>query len=206
MAGESGRVVDTVAAVDVHRHRKPVGGGGLPDRLEHRLAVRLPGLHRDADLHQLGVSGKTFDLGDRAFRVFRVDPDGAAEAVGGVRFEPAIQQPVVDGGADPAVKQIVGNVAAGQRVQNRVVDTGIVEKVPGNGLAVGAGIVLAVQVLAVVSAGCLIPLLLDVGDGPQFVGGGQVAPDFGVIAEVRLNIRVDDHAVRNTFPSSTSTS
>ena len=81
MTGERRRIVDTVAAVDVDGHRKPVRGGGLPDRLEHRFAVGLPGLHRNADLHQLGMCGKTLDLGDRTLGVLGVDPDGAAEPI-----------------------------------------------------------------------------------------------------------------------------
>ena len=121
--GEGGRIVDAVATVDVHRHRQPVGGGGLPDRLEHRFAVGLAGLHRDADLHQLRVIGQALDLRDGALGVFGIDADGAPESVGGVGLEPAVEQPVVDCGADPAVEQVVGDVAARQRVEDGVVDT-----------------------------------------------------------------------------------
>ncbi len=60
--GERGRIVDAVAAVDVHRDRQAVGGGGLPDGFEHRFAVGLARLHRNADLHQLRMVGKTLDL------------------------------------------------------------------------------------------------------------------------------------------------
>ena len=165
--GERGRMVDTIAAVDMHRDRQPVGGSGLPDGLEHRLAVRLARLHRNTDLHQLRVIGQAFDLRDGASRVFRIDPDGAQKPVGGVGLEPAVQQPVVDCGADPAVEQVVGDVAAGQRVQDRVVHAGVVEQMAADGLGIRPRVVLSVEVLAVVAAGRLIPLLLDVGDRPQ---------------------------------------
>ena len=151
---------------------KPVRRGGLPDRLEHRFAVRLAGLHRNADLNQLGMRGEPLDLGDRALGVFGVDPDGAAEPIRGVGFQPAVEQPVVDRGTDPAVEQIVGNVAAGQRVQHGVVDAAIVEQMPGHGVGIRARVVLAVEVFAVVAARCLIPLLFDVGDRPQSMRGG----------------------------------
>src|SRR5271155_5233698 len=72
-----------------------------------------PGRLRKADLNQLGMSGKAFDLRDRTSGILGIDPDGAAEAAGGVRLQPSVQQPVVDRGADSAVEQIVGNVAAG---------------------------------------------------------------------------------------------
>ncbi len=209
MAGERGRVVDAVAAVDVYGHRQAVRGGGLPDRLEHRLAVGLPRLQRHPDLHHLRMVGQPFDLGDRTLDVLGVDPDRAAEPAGGVGLEPAIEQPVVDRRADPAVEQVVGDVAARQRVEDRVVDTALVEQVPGHGVRVGARIAVAVQILAVVAAGRLVPLLLDVGDRAQLVRGRQVAPDLRVVAEMRLDVRVDDRALMRsgyTCPSVTSTS
>jgi hypothetical protein len=74
MTGERRRMIDAVAAVDVHRDRQPVGGRRFPDRLEHRLAVGLPRLQRNADLHHLRMVGQPLDLGDRALRVLGVDP------------------------------------------------------------------------------------------------------------------------------------
>ena len=136
VTGERGRIVDAVASVDMHGDRKPVRRSGFPDRLEHRFAVGLARLHRNTDLHQLGMCGETLDLGDRTLGILRVDPDGAAEPVRGIGFQPPVQQPVVDRGTDSAVEQIVGDVAAGQRVQHRVIDLGIVEQVAGNGLGV----------------------------------------------------------------------
>ena len=143
-----------------------MGGGGLPNRLELRFAIRLAGLQRNPDLYQLGMGGKALDLGDRALGVLGVDPDGAAETVGGVGLQPLVKQPVVDRGADSAVEQIVGNVAAGQRVQDGVRDPAVVKKVTGNGFPIRPWVMLSVEVLAIVPARGLIPLLLDVGDRP----------------------------------------
>jgi hypothetical protein len=134
--------------------------------------------------------------GVRSPRIFRVHPDGAAEAIRGVWLEPAVQQPVVDRGTDPAVEQIIGNVAARQRVQHRVIDAGTVEQMPSYGLTIRSRVVLAVKILSIVSSRCLVPLRFDIGDGPQFVRGREIAPDFGVIAEMRLHVGIDDHAVR----------
>ncbi len=50
-----------------------------------------------------------------------------------------------------------------------MVHTGLVEQVARHGLRVGARITIAVQVLAVVATGRLIPLLFDVGNGAQLV-------------------------------------
>jgi hypothetical protein len=44
---------------------------------------------------------------------------------------------------------------------------------PGHGLGIGARVAVAVEILAVVPAGCLIPLLLDVGDRTQLVRGDR---------------------------------
>ena len=57
------------------------------------------------------------------------------------------------------------------------------EQVPADGLGVRPRVVLAVEVLPVVAAGRLVPLLLDVGDRPQLVGLGDVAPNLGVVAK-----------------------
>ena len=87
-----------------------------------------------------------------------------------------------------------------------MVDAALVEQVPGDGLGVGTRIPVAVEVLAVVATRRLVPLLFDVGYRTQLVRGRQVAPDLRVVAEMRLHIGVDDHAVRYTCPSLTSTS
>ena len=75
--GEGGRIVDAVAAIDVHRNRQSVGCRGFPNGLEHRFAVGLARLHWDADLHKFGVTGEALDLGHCALRIFGIDPDGA---------------------------------------------------------------------------------------------------------------------------------
>ncbi|CNI21014.1 Uncharacterised protein [Mycobacterium tuberculosis] len=64
---------------------------------------------------------------------------------------------------------------------------------------------LAIEVLAVVAAGRLVPLLLDVGDRAQPVRLGEILPNLGVVGEMRLHIGIDNHAVRYTCPSLTST-
>src|SRR4029077_11065791 len=110
-------------------------------------------------------------------------------------------------GTDPAVQQVVGDVAAGQRVEDRVIRVALGEQMPCHRVGVGARIAVAVEILAVVPARGLVPLLLDVRDGPQFVRARQVLPDLRVVAEMWLDVRVDDsHAVRYTCPSVTSTS
>src|SRR3981189_2948946 len=80
------------------------------------------------------------------------------------------------------------------------------------GVWVGTRVAVAVEILAVITAGGLVPLLLDVRDGPQLVRGPQVPPDLRVVAEMRLDVGVDDslanfaHAVGHTCPSVMSTS
>src|ERR1700757_4675504 len=108
------------------------------------LSVGSPGLLRKPAPNQLGMHGKTFDLGDRTFRVLGVDPDGAAEAPSGVGLQPSVQQPVVDRGANSAVEQIVGDVAAGQRVQDGVLDAQVVKEMAGNGFRIRARVMLSI--------------------------------------------------------------
>ena len=207
MAGEGGRIVDTVAAVDVHGDGKVVCRSRFPNRLKHRFAVGLSRLQWNADLHQLRMCGEPFDFGNGPFRVLGVDADRSPEPPGRVGIDPLVQQPIIDGRTDPAVQQIVGDVAPGQRIEDCVVGTMLVKKVPAQRLRVRSRVVIAVEVLPVVAARSLVPLLLNIGDRAQLVRRGQVAPDFGVVAEVGLNVGVDDgaHAVRYTSPSVTST-
>ena len=82
---------------------------------------------------------------------------------------------------------------------------GVFEQVPTDDLGFRARVVLSVEVLPVVATGRLVPLLLDVGDAPQLVRIGEISPDLGVVAEMRLHIGIDNHAVRYTSPSLTST-
>jgi hypothetical protein len=90
------------------------------------------------------MCGKALDFGDRTLRVLGVDPDGAAETAAGVGLQPSVEQPIVDRGADSAIEQIVGNVAAGQRVQDRVLHAGVVEEMTSNGFGIRARVVLAI--------------------------------------------------------------
>jgi hypothetical protein len=83
---------------------------------------------------------------------------------------------------------------AGQRVEDRVLRPAVGEQMPCHGVGVGAWIAVAIEILAVIPPRGLVPLLLDIRDGAQLVRGREKLPDLRVVAEMRLNIRVDDHA------------
>src|SRR6478736_4180342 len=89
---------------------------------------------------------------------------------------------------------------------------------PRNGFRYRAGVLTIVEVGAVVAAWRLVPLLFDVGDRARLVRRVDELADLGVVAEVRLHVRVYHrtghiadwlasfaHAVTNTSPSLTST-
>src|SRR3954451_19128468 len=106
------------------------------------------------------------DFGYGSARILRVGADGAEKsppALGSV--EPALHQPIVDRSADPAVQQVVRDVAARERVENGEVDPGLGEQLAGNGFGHGPGILAVVEVGPVVPTRSLIPLLFDVGNG-----------------------------------------
>jgi hypothetical protein len=134
-----------------------------------------------------------------ALDVLGIDPNRAKEPARRIGLEPAVQQPVVHRGADPAVEQVIGDIAARQRVEDREVHTSVGEQVPGHRVGIGTRVAVAVKILPVIPAGGLVPLLFDVRDRTQLVRGRQVSPDLRVVAEMRLNSSPSASAVQITI-------
>src|SRR3954469_11806817 len=100
------------------------------------------------------------DFGYGSARILRVDADGAEESAAALgSVEPALHQPIVDRSADPAVQEVVRDVAARERVENGVVNPGLGEQLAGNRFGHGPGILAVVEVGPVVTTGSLVPLL-----------------------------------------------
>ena len=149
---------------DVHGDRKIRRHGRLPQRPELRLAVQLPRLQRDPDLHNARVVGVFGDFAQRAGDVVGIDPDGAAEPIGiRVVLEPARHHELVVCCRDRGAQMAVGHVAPRHRVQNRDIDAALAEQLLADELGVRPGIAaFALGVRGVLAAGGAVPVHLVV--------------------------------------------
>ena len=61
---------------------------------------------------------------------------------------------------------------------------------PADGRGIGSRVVLSVEVLAVISAGRLVPLPLDVGDCPKLVGNREILRTVGLDLGIRKELGI----------------
>ena len=186
------------ADFDVRGHRKTRVDGGLPQRPELRLAVKLAGLQRDADLDDARVAAPFLDLAQRAGDVVGIHPDGAAESVTElVVLEPARHHHLVVRGVQRAAQMPVRHDAAAHRVQDRHIDTALRKQFVGQRISGSEPGILTVRPLGVrgvLAARRAVPVHLVVGESAALERLAQEVPQVPVGREEDVHARVDDAA------------